>query len=74
MEDLKQYWDDRDAVVRRLVKFITDDPQSLSEYARRIGVATPTLVSIIKGERPIEFATWCKINKYLDKIEKKKQK
>lgn len=73
-KDLREYWEDRYAIVQQLAVLLIEDPETgLRTRARQIGVAPYTLTALIRGEREISFITWCKLKKYMSTLEKKKK-
>lgn len=69
-EDVKEYWNNHDDLRMKLSDSMYAVPKSFCYYAKEIGISAPSLISFLKGERRVDFRTWCKINRYV--LEKEK--
>lgn len=67
MRDSKDFWEHEEQLRHDITKFLTDNPLSLDEFARRSDVHMTTLKNVLRGRR-YEFKTWIKIYKYLDSL------
>lgn len=46
-----------------------DQPLSYTQYAKIIGIARPTLIKFIKGDKIENFTLICKLNNFITKDE-----
>lgn len=56
----------------RLLLLIMEDPKAVARTADQIGIGKLTLARFIRTNKPVSFATVCKVKKYVEAQEKVK--